>query len=140
MMRFIEAGRLRRLGVVLLTSMLASRSVGARAQDVTPSIPALPDAPRAAATAADSTNQKLLDAFLKKMEDRLDQVTKQNEQLSREVQELRRVNRNGNADVDAAVDVIQPNSGMGGGSPGSILPPVWHATGDQWRRLSIRRR
>ena len=38
MMRFIEAGRLRRLGVALLASMLASRSVDTRAQDVTPSI------------------------------------------------------------------------------------------------------
>ena len=65
MMRFIEAGRSRRLGVALLASMLASRSVDARAQDVTPSIPALPDAPRAAAPAADATNQSYSTPFLR---------------------------------------------------------------------------
>ena len=56
------------------------------------------------------------------LEDRLDQVTKAERELSREVQELRRVNRNGNADVDARGDVTRPNSGVGGGSPVSIRP------------------
>ncbi len=77
MMRIMEAGGLRRLCVALLASMFASRPVGARAQDGTPSIPPLPDAPRVAAPAAGATNQELLERLLK-MEDRLDQVTKQN--------------------------------------------------------------
>ena len=61
------------------------------------------------------------------MGDRLDQVTKQNEQLSREVRELRRVNRTRNAEVDAPVDVTRPNTSEGGSSATirpSGMPPA----------------
>ena len=93
------------------------------AQDGQPSIAPLPDAPPAAAPAAVEANRELLDRLLK-MEDRLDQVTKQNEQLSREVQELRRVNRGRNAEVDTT----RPDVGQGGGSASrggpSGIPPA----------------
>ena len=62
------------------------------------------------------------------MEDRLNQVTKQNEELSREVQELRRVNRDRNAEVDAPGDATRPDTGQGGGSARrggpSAMPPA----------------
>jgi phosphate-selective porin OprO/OprP len=127
MMRIMQAGGLRRLRVALLASMLASSSVGARAQDGTPSIAPLPDASRVAAPVAGATNQELLERLLK-MEDRLDQVTKQNEQLSREIQELRRVNRDRRVEVDALGDAARPNAGQGGastrrGGP-SPMPPA----------------
>ena len=54
-------------------------------------------------------NEQLL-----KLRDRLDQVTKQNEQLSREVRELRSANRGRNAEVDAPVDAMRPNTNEGG--------------------------
>ena len=50
------------------------------------------------------------------MEDRLSQVTKQNEELSREVQELRRVSRDRNAEVEAPGDATRPDAGRDGGS------------------------
>ena len=115
MVHIMDANGLRRLCVALLVSMFAHWPLGARAQDGIPSIPPLPEAPPGDAPAAGATNQELLERLLK-MEDRLNQVTKQNEQLSREVQELRRVNRDRNAEVDAPGDATRPDAGQGGGS------------------------
>ena len=143
MMGMIKAAGLRRIGVALLVLIFAGRSVGARAQDGPPSIAPLPGAPVVAAPAAGTTNQELLERLLKmedrldqvtkqneqllKLGDRLDQVTKQNEQLSREVRELERVNRGRNAEVDAPVDAMRPNANEGGsarrGGP-SGMPPA----------------
>src|SRR3954451_24952271 len=103
MVHVVDANRLRRLCVTLLVSMFVDWPLGARAQDGPPSIPPLPDAPRVAAPFAGATNQELLERLLK-MEDRLSQVTKQNEELSREAQELKRVSRDRNAGVEAPGD------------------------------------
>lgn len=118
----IEAGKLRRLCIALLVSMLANRLVGAWAQDVTPSIAPLPEA-----SVVGATNQDLLERLLK-MEDRVNQLTRQNDQLSLEVQELRRADRGRNPAVDVAGGGTQHNSGLGGGtlSPRgpSDMPPA----------------
>jgi hypothetical protein len=148
MARTIKASGLRRMGVVLLVLMFACRSVGARAQDGTPSIAPLPDAPMVAAPASGTTNQELLERLLKmegrhdqatkQMEDRLDQLTKQNEQLSREVRELRSANRGRNAEVDAPVDAMQPNTNEGGsvnrGRTGG-MPPATSGGGPTTRPI-----
>ncbi len=52
------------------------------------------------------------------MEQRLDQVTKQNEELSREVQELKAVNRDQSQQFPPVPAATQPDVGQGGGSGG----------------------
>jgi TolA-binding protein len=137
MARMIKTRGLRRMGVALLALIFAGQSVGVRAQGGTPSIAPLPDAPTVAAPALGTTNQELLERLLKmedrhdqvtkQMADRLEQLTKQIEQLSREVRELRSANRDRNAEVDAAVDAMQPTTNEGGsansGGP-SGMPPA----------------
>ena len=115
MVHIMDADGLRRLCAALLVSILADWPLGARAQDEIPSIPPLPEAPRGDAPVAGATNQELLERLLK-MEARLNQVTKQNEQLSREVQELKRVSRDRNAEVEAPGDATRPDAGRDGGS------------------------
>ena len=132
MMGMIKTTGLRRIGVALLVLIFAGRSVGARAQDGPPSIAPLPSAPVVATPASGTTNQELLERLLKmedrlnqvtkqneqllKLGDRLDQVTKQNEQLSREVRELRSANGAPNAEVNAPFDATRPNTSEGGSS------------------------
>jgi phosphate-selective porin OprO/OprP len=123
MTHMIEAGRFRRIRVALLALIFASRPVSVVAQDGQPSIAPLPDDPPAAAPAAVEANRELLGRLLK-MEDRLDQLTKQNEQLSREVEELWRTNRARNTEADT----MRPNVGQDGGSASrgrsSGIPPA----------------
>jgi hypothetical protein len=52
------------------------------------------------------------------MEDRLDRVTKQNEELSRELQELRALNRDQSQPFPPVPTERRPNVGQGGGSVG----------------------
>jgi len=93
MMRSIESFRLRWIWMVILCWTFAGWYAGAMGQEGSPSVPQASALPRAAVSPSDA-HQELLDRLLK-MEQRLDQVTKRNEELSREVQELRAVNRDG---------------------------------------------
>ena len=91
MTRIIDSGRIRWISMVLLGWTLAGHCTDAMGQEGSP--PVAPDDPiPPTAVSTSEPQQELLDR-LRKMEQRLDQVTKQNEELSREVQELRSMNR-----------------------------------------------
>ncbi len=86
------------------------------AQEGSPPVPPVDALPRPAVSPSD-TQQELLDR-LRRMEERLDQVTKQNEELSREVQELRSVNRDQSQQFPPVPAAPRPDVGQGGGSVG----------------------
>ena len=78
--------------------------------------PAVAPIPSSVASPSDP-QQELLDR-LRKMEQRLDQVTKQNEDLSREVRELKALNQNQSQQFPPVPAAAQPIVGQGGGSVG----------------------
>jgi hypothetical protein len=90
MTRIIES-RARWISMITLAWALGGWHTGAMAQEGSPPVPPLDPLPRAAVSPADS-QQELVDR-LRRMEERLDQVTKQNDELSREVQDLKSANR-----------------------------------------------
>jgi hypothetical protein len=83
------------------------------------------------------TNQELLERLLK-MEDRLDQVTKQDEQFSREVREFRSANGGRNAEVDAPVDAMQPNTNETRNMPAAAPSGGWPEKLKPLRRFANR--
>ncbi|MDB5350822.1 MAG: phosphate-selective porin [Planctomycetota bacterium] len=101
---------------MILGAVLASGTTRALGQDGSSSIPAVNAPPRAIVPASDA-HQELLDR-LRKMEARLDQVTRQNEDLSREVHELKTVKWDQSQavpGVGAAPRLDTPRSGGTGG-------------------------
>src|SRR5437588_5295484 len=80
-MRLIEPRRFHWMSAVTLGGMLACWPAGAMGQGTSPSAPPTNDLPRVAAPSSDA-HQELLDR-LARIEQRLDQVTKQNEDLAR---------------------------------------------------------
>lgn len=107
MTRIIDSGRFRWISMVILGWTLAGWYAGAVAQEGSPSVPSANALPRAVVSPSDA-QQELLDR-LRKMEQRLDQVTKQNEELSREVRELRVNNRDQSQEFPAVPDARQSN-------------------------------
>ena len=89
-------------------------------QEGSPSVPQADALPRAAVSPSDA-HQELLDRLLK-MEQRLDQVTKRNEELSREVQELRAVNRDQSQEFPAVPDATRSNATRAGGTASFSQP------------------
>ena len=114
MIRTIDSGRLRWISIVALGWMIGDWPSGAMGQEGSPSVPQASALPRAAVSPSDA-HQELLDRLLK-MEQRLDQVTKRNEELSREVQELRAVNRDQRQEFPAAPDATRSNATRTGGT------------------------
>ena len=119
-MRIIESGRLRWLSMAIIGWTLAGWYAGAMGQEGSPSVPQASALPRAAISPSDA-HQELLDRLLK-MEQRLDQVTKRNEELSREVQELRAVNRDQRQEFPAAPDATRSNATRAGGTASFSQP------------------
>jgi len=95
---------------------LAGWCAGAWGQGVSPSIPPIDALPPTAVSPSDS-QKELLDR-LGKMEQRLDQVTKQNEDLSREVRELRSVIPDQSQPFPPVPDAPRPYVSQGGDSGG----------------------
>ena len=120
MMRIIDSGRLRWISMVILGWMLADWPAGAMGQEGSPPVPPADALPRAAVSPSDA-HQELLDRLLK-MEQRLDQVTKRNEELSREVQELRAVNRDQSQEFPAVPDATRSNATRAGGTASFSQP------------------
>ena len=87
MTRIIGSSRARWISMMTVVWTLAGWCAGAMGQGESPSIPPI-DAPPPTAVSPSDSQRELLDR-LSRMEQRLDQVTKQNEELSREVQELK---------------------------------------------------
>jgi phosphate-selective porin OprO and OprP len=110
------SGRSGWMSMVILGWMLAGWPVSAMGQEGSTSVPPMPDPPRSAAPSADA-NQELLDR-LRRMEQRLDQVTKQNEALSQEVRELRDENRDQSLQFPPVPAAPRPRLGQDGGSVG----------------------
>jgi phosphate-selective porin OprO/OprP len=100
--------------MVILGWTLAGWHAGAIGQEGSPPVPPVDPLPRAAVSPA-GPQQDLLDR-LRKMEDRLDQVTKRNEELTREVQDLRAVNRDQSQVFPEVPAVPRPNVGQVGGT------------------------
>jgi phosphate-selective porin OprO/OprP len=90
-MRITESGSRRWISTAIIGWTLAGWHAGAMGQEGSPPIPAVAPIPSSVASPSDP-QQELLDR-LRKMEQRLDQVTKQNEDLSREVRELKALNQ-----------------------------------------------
>ncbi len=120
MMRIIESFRLRWIWMVILCWTFAGWYAGAMGQEGSPSVPKASALPRAAVSPSDA-HQELLDRLLK-MEQRLDQVTKRNEELSREVHELRAVNRDQSQEFPAAPDATRSNATRAGGTASFSQP------------------
>ena len=116
MMRTFESGRLRWISMAIMGWTVAGWHGGAMGQEGSPPVPPVDPLPRSAVAPAD-LQQELLDRF-RRMEERLDQVTKQNEVLSREVQELRSVNRDQSQQFPPVPAVTRPGVDQGGGSVG----------------------
>ena len=120
MIRTIDSGRLRWISIVALGWMIGDWP-SAMGQEGSPSVPQADALPRAAVSPSDA-QQELLDRLLK-MEERLDQVTRQNEQLAREpdarreVQDLSR--RIGGAGPRATVTGV-PDGAASSGTTGAI--------------------
>jgi hypothetical protein len=91
MMRNIDSGRPRWISMAIMVCLLAGCHAGALGQEVTSAVPAVEAIPRTAVSHSE-TQHELLNR-LRRMEERLDQVTKHNEELAREVQELKSANR-----------------------------------------------
>ena len=100
--------------------MIGDWPSGAMGQEGSPSVPQAGALPRAAVSPSDA-HQELLDRLLK-MEQRLDQVTKRNEELSREVQGLRAVNRDQSQEFPAAPDATRSNATRAGGTASFSQP------------------
>jgi len=120
MMRNIDPGRPRWISTAILGWTLAGWYAGAMGQEVPPSIPPIADPPRTAVPSPD-VQRELLDR-LRKMEERLDQVTKQNEDLSREIQELKAVNRDQSQEFPAVPDSTRSNATRVGGTASYSQP------------------
>src|SRR5262249_31813995 len=120
MMRIIGPGRIRWISLVILGWTLAGRSAGAMGQEGSPPVPTGDPLPREAVSPSDP-QRELLDR-LRRMEERLNQVTKQNEELSREVQELRAVNRDQSQQFPPVPAVTQSNATRAGGTASFSQP------------------
>jgi phosphate-selective porin OprO and OprP len=120
MVRIIESGRLRWVSMAIIGWTLAGWYACAMGQEGSPSVPQASALPRVAVSPSDA-HQELLDRLLK-MEQRLDQVTKRNEELSREVQELRSVNRDQSQQFPPVADVTQSNEPRAGGTASFSQP------------------
>jgi phosphate-selective porin OprO and OprP len=112
-MRVIESGRLRWISMIVVGSTFAGWHAGAVAQEGSPLVPPIDALPSTAVSPSDS-QRELLDR-LRRMEERLDQVTKQNEELSQEVRELKSVNRDQSQKFPPVPAVTRPDVGQGGG-------------------------
>src|SRR5439155_13118705 len=110
MMRLMQSGRFRWMCVVTLSWMFAYRPADALGQQGPPSVPPITDPPRAVAPSSDAYLE-LLDR-LGKMEQRLDWVTKQNEDLARANKTLAEKGR------DLSREITNP--GRQGGMTGDI--------------------
>src|ERR1700744_5183144 len=91
MTRIIGSGKARWFSMMTLAWTLTGWCTSAMGQVGSPSVPPVDALPPTAISPSDS-QRELLDR-LRRMEERLDQVTKQNEALSHEVQELKSANR-----------------------------------------------
>jgi phosphate-selective porin OprO and OprP len=116
MTRTIDSSKARWISMMTVVGTLAGWCAGAMGQGESPSVPPIDTLPPTAVSPSDS-QRELLDR-LRRMEVRLDQVTKQNEELSREVQELKSVNRDQSQKFPPARMESRPNVGQGGGSVG----------------------
>jgi phosphate-selective porin OprO/OprP len=119
-MRIIESGTLRRVSMAILGGTLAGWDLVAIGQEATPSPPPANAIPRAVALPSD-TQQALLDR-LREMEQRLDQVTSQNQELSREVRELKAANRGQSRELPESPDVTRSNAPRFGDAVGGQPP------------------
>ena len=114
MTRIIGSCKLRWISMVIVGWMLAGWCTDAPGQDGSSSVPPVDALPRDA-------QQELFDRLLK-MEQRLEQVTKRNEELSREVQELRSVNRDQSQRFPPVPAVTQSNAARAGGTASFSQP------------------
>ena len=121
MMCIMDSGKFRWMSVVILGSMLADWPAGATGEEGSPPVPPITDPPPRAVAPSSDAHQELLDR-LRKMEQRLDQVTKQNEELSREVRELRAVNRDQSQEFPELRDATRSDVPRGGGTAGGSQP------------------
>jgi phosphate-selective porin OprO and OprP len=101
------------ISAAILSWMFVDWPAGAVGQEEPPAALPIMDAPRAFASSS-SANQEVVDR-LRKMEERLEQVTKQNEQLAREVRELRGLNQNRVGAIDEFPAVPPSDAGPGSG-------------------------
>jgi phosphate-selective porin OprO and OprP len=100
--------------MMTLAWTLTGWCAGAMGQGESPSVPPVDALPPTAVSASDS-QRELLDR-LRRMEERLDLVTKQNEALSQQVQELKSANRDQSQQFPPVPPVTQPDVGQGGGT------------------------
>ncbi len=120
MTRSIESVGPRWISLVIVGWMLAGLHQGAKGQEGSPPVPPVATLPRTAVSPS-NPQQELLDR-LRRMEERLDQVTKQNDELSREVHELRSVNRDRSQQSPRSPSATQSNAPRAGGT-GSFSQP-----------------
>ncbi len=116
MVRIIDSGRSRWLSMMTLVWTLAGWCGGAMGQGGSPPIPPV-DALPPTAVSPSNVQQELLDR-LQRMEQRLDEVTKQNAELSHEVEELKSANRNQSQPFPPTSIDPRPDVGEGGGFVG----------------------
>jgi phosphate-selective porin OprO/OprP len=116
MTRTIESSRARWISTMTLVWTLAGWCAGAMGQGGSSPVPPIDALPPTAVSPSDS-QRALLDR-LRRMEQRLDQVTKQNEELSREVQELKSVNRDQSQQFPPVPSAPRPDVGRGAGPGG----------------------
>jgi phosphate-selective porin OprO and OprP len=117
MTRIIESSRARWISMMTLAWTLPGWCTGAMGQEGSPAIPPV-DALPPTAVSPSNAQQELLDR-LRRIEERLDQVTKQNEELSHEVQELRSVNRDQSQQFAPVPAAARSDMGQGGGGGSS---------------------
>ena len=120
-MGIMDSRKFRWMSVVILGWMLAHWPAGATGQEGSAPVPPITDPPPRAVAPSSDAHQELLDR-LRKMEQRLDQVTKQNEELSREVRELRAVNRDQSQESPESRDATRSDVPRGGGTAGGSQP------------------
>ncbi len=102
--------------MMTLAWTLAGWCAGAMGQEGSPPIPPV-DALPSTVVSPSNVQQELLDR-LRRMEERLDQVTKQNEELSQQVEELKSANWNQSQQFPPVPNAPRPDVGQLGGSAG----------------------
>jgi phosphate-selective porin OprO/OprP len=102
--------------MITLVWTLGGWCAGAMGQGESPPIPPVAALPSSAVSSS-NVQEELLDR-LRRMEQRLDEVTKQNEELSQEVQELKSANRNQSQQFPPVPAMTRPGVAQRGGSMG----------------------
>jgi phosphate-selective porin OprO and OprP len=110
MTRIIDFSKACWISMVIQVWTLVGWQASASGQQGSPPVPP-------AAPLPPDGQPELLDR-LRRMEERLDQVTKQNEDLSKEVQKLKSENRDQSQQAPPVATAPQPDVGQGGGSGG----------------------